>query len=186
MTGYDISGWKGTGKSKEEQKSMQWKKVVFQQCFLRVGNKTAVLDATSMFEQVEEAAGVLWEAMVGALTSQTRRMRWGSRSKLYWMEDLTELQKDLGRERWQPAGIGRIQNVRRNLWWANWKVKKEYGCWNIWIDKHEDCLTWFCGHKISEYRGRLPGQRTEDCPSSRCLGTQVLHPARWWHPKTCN
>lgn len=73
--------------------------MVFQQCFLRVGNKTAVLDATSMFEQVEEAAGVLWEAMVGALTSQTRRMRWGSRSKLYWMEDLTELQKDLGRER---------------------------------------------------------------------------------------
>ena len=38
--------------------------------------------------------------------------------------------------------------------------------------KGEDCITALCGRKISLYTGRPSGQRTEDCPPSRCSGTQ--------------
>ena len=47
-----------------------------------------------------------------------------------------------------------------------WIVLLEY------MDKREDCVTVLCGHKISLYTGRPSGQRTEDCPPSRCSGTQ--------------
>jgi len=36
--------------------------------------------------------------------------------------------------------------------------------------KGEDCIAALCGHKISLYTGRPSGQRTEDCPPSRCSG----------------
>jgi len=42
----------------------------------------------------------------------------------------------------------------------------------IWIDKCEDCIRVLCGHKFSLYTGRPSGQRMEDCPPSRCSGTQ--------------
>ena len=47
-------------------------------------------------------------------------------------------------------------------------------CWNIWIDKREDCITVLCGHKISLYTGRPSGQRTEDCPPEPVLGDSVM------------
>jgi len=75
VTGWDISGWNGTGKGEEEQKAAPEKKVAAQQCFLRAGNGIAVLDDTSSAEQVEEAAVALREAIVGTLNNHARAKR---------------------------------------------------------------------------------------------------------------
>jgi len=54
-----------------------------------------------------------------------------SQSEPWWTEDLAELRKKLGRERRRPAGIGRVQNARRNLRRAIRKAKRE--CWNRFL-----------------------------------------------------
>jgi len=140
VTGWDISGWDSTGKSEEEQTAIREKKAAAQQCFLRAGGKTGVLDDTSSAEQVEEAAVALQEAMVGALNSHARRKRWCSRSKPWWTEDLAGLRKELGRERRRPAGIGRARDARRNLWRAIRKAKKE--CWNRFLQEAKGGEVW--------------------------------------------
>jgi len=131
VTGWDISGWSGAGKSEEEQKATREKEVAAQQCYLRSGKETAALDDTSSVEQVEEAAVALWEAIVGTLNSHARAKRWCSRSKPWWTEELAELQKQLGRARRWPAGIGHVRDTRRNLRQAIRKAKKE--CWNKFL-----------------------------------------------------
>ena len=111
-----------------------------QQCFLRAGNKTAVLDDTSSAEQLEKAAVALKEAMVGTLDEHARRKRWCSRSKPWWTEDLAELRRELGRERRRPAGIGRARDARRNLRRAIRKAKKE--CWNRFLQEAKGGEVW--------------------------------------------
>ena len=61
-------------------------------------------------------------------------------------------------------------------WVADWQSVQSglITCWNIWIDKREDCITVLCGHKISRYTGRPSGQRTEDCSPEPVLGDSVL------------
>jgi len=140
VTGWDISGWDSTRKSEEEQTAIRKKKAAAQQCFLRVGGKTEVLDDTSSAEQVEEAAVALQEAIVGTLNSHARRKRWCSRSKPWWNEDLAELWKELGRERRWPAGIGRARDARRNLRRAIRKAKKE--CWNRFLQEAKGGEVW--------------------------------------------
>jgi len=140
VTGWDISGWDSTGKSEEEQTAIREKKAATQQCFLRAGGKTGVLDDTSSAAQVEEAAVALQEAMVGTLNSHARRKRWCSRSKPWWTEDLAELRKELGRERRRPAGIGRARDARRNLRRAIQKAKK--ACWNRFLQEAKGGEVW--------------------------------------------
>jgi len=52
VTGWDISGWSGAGRSEEEQKAAREKEVAAQQCYLRSGKETAALNDTSSAEQV--------------------------------------------------------------------------------------------------------------------------------------
>jgi hypothetical protein len=61
-------------------------------------------------------------------------------------------------------------------WVADWQSVQSglITCWNIWIDKREDCIPVLCGHKISLYTGRPSGQRTEDCPPEPVLGDSVM------------
>jgi len=114
-TGWDVSGWDGARKSQKAQAAAREKRAAAEQCFLRAVGKTAVLDDTSMEEQVEAAVMALREAMVGTLDEHARRKRWCSRSKPWWTEDIAALRKEFGRERRRPAGIGRVRGARRNL-----------------------------------------------------------------------
>jgi len=134
-TGWDISGWNSSGKSEEEQEAAQEKRAAAQHCFLRAVGKTTVLDDTSLEEQVEAAAVMLREAMVETLDEHARRKRWCSRSKPWWREDLVALRKEFGRERRRPAGIGRVQDARRNLWRAIRKATRE--CWDRFLQRAE-------------------------------------------------
>jgi len=51
---------------------------------------------------------------------------------------------------------------------GNGNVKTSVGIYGS--IKGEDCIAALCGRKISLYTGRPSGQRTEDCPPSRCSG----------------
>jgi len=140
VTGWDIRGWSGAGKSEKEQKAAREKEAAAQQCYLRSGKKTAALDDTSSAEQVEEAAVALREAMVGTLNNHARAKRWCSRSKPWWTEELAELRKQLGRARQRPAGIGRTRDAQRNLRRAIRKAKKE--CWNKFLQEAKEREVW--------------------------------------------
>jgi len=140
MTGWDVSSWDRAGKSEEGQAAARGKRTAAQQCFLQVVGKTAVLDDTSMEEQVEAAAVALQEAMVGTLDEHARKKRWCSRSKLWWTEDIAVLRKEFGRERRRPAGIGQVQGARQDLRRALRKTKWEW--WHRFLQEAEGSNVW--------------------------------------------
>ena len=69
-----------------------------------------------------------------------RKKRNCARSKRWWTTDLAKLRKELGRERRRPAGIGRVQQARRNLRRAIRRAKKE--CWNRFLQEAKGTDVW--------------------------------------------
>jgi len=75
------------------------KRAQVQECYRRGVGASAVLADDSTLEEVDMAAVMLREAIVGTLDQHARPKRWCSRSKRWWNPELKDLRKALGRAR---------------------------------------------------------------------------------------
>ena len=78
--------------------------------------------------------------MTATLDKFAKKKRSCARSKRWWTGDLAKLRKQLGAERRRPAGIGRVQEARRNLRRAIRKAKRD--CWNRFLQEAEGKAIW--------------------------------------------
>ena len=100
MTGWNISRWDPKGKEDEEEANVAAaKRAQVQECYRRGVGASAVLADDSTLEEVDMAAVMLREAIVGTLDQHARPKRWCSRSKRWWNPELKDLRKALGRAR---------------------------------------------------------------------------------------
>ena len=84
----------------------------------------------STLEQVDTAAVMLQETMVGTLDQHVRPKPWCSRSKRWWNPELKNVRKALGRawRGWMTKGMSRVQEARWELRRTIRKAKRD--CWN--------------------------------------------------------
>jgi hypothetical protein len=72
-TGWDISGWSTVGKSGEAREAAEKKRAEARDVYLRVANRTPLLDDDSTVEEVDTAAAELREAMMGTLDELAKK-----------------------------------------------------------------------------------------------------------------
>ena len=80
-TRWDISGWDPEGKEGEKREAAVGKSAQAQECFQRGCRDSPTLDSDSAQDEVDRAAAMLREAMVGTVDDHARLKRWCSRSK---------------------------------------------------------------------------------------------------------
>lgn len=115
------------GKSGKDKEAAEEKRVKAQQFYQNVIGRVPTLSDESSTDQVYAAALAVREGMTATLDRFARKKCSCARSKRWWSEDLTKLRKELGTERRWLAGIGRVQEARRNLRRAIRKAKSEAG-----------------------------------------------------------
>jgi len=140
VTGWDIRGWDPRGKEGKDREAVVEKRTKAQRSYRDAINRTPALTDESTADEVDTAAAALREAMTATLDRFAKKKRSCARSKRWWTEDLAKLRKELGAERRRPAGIGRVQEGRRNLRRAIRKAKRD--CWNRFLQEGKGAYIW--------------------------------------------
>jgi len=96
-TEWDIGCWDTEGKEGKKAEKARGKRAQAQECFCRGIQGSLMLNDSSSAEEVDTAAAVLKEAMVGTLDQHVHKKRWCVCSKRWWNLEVHDLRKLLGR-----------------------------------------------------------------------------------------